>query len=121
LQHFLNKVVLDTGVRLELRIQVRGFDAMCRMVEANVGIGILPQSAAARHSKSMKLALVELTDPWAVRERSVVVQSLETLPGYARALVELIRSEQVREHGAAGLISTPVVGDTPAVDGGQAG
>jgi len=101
LQHFLNKVVLDTGVRLELRIQVRGFDAMCRMVETNVGIGILPQSAAARHSKSMKLALVELTDPWAVRERSVVVQNLDGLPGYARALVELIRSEQVREHGAA--------------------
>jgi DNA-binding transcriptional LysR family regulator len=101
LQHFLNKMVLDTGVRLELRIQVRGFDAMCRMVEANVGIGILPQSAAARHSKSMKLALVELTDPWAVRERSVVVQNLDSLPGYARELVELIRSEQVREHGAS--------------------
>jgi DNA-binding transcriptional LysR family regulator len=100
LQHFLHKVVLDTGVRLELRIQVRGFDAMCRMVEANVGIGILPQSAAARHSRSMKLALVELTDPWAVRERSVLVQNLDSLPGYARELVELIRSEQVREHGA---------------------
>jgi DNA-binding transcriptional LysR family regulator len=120
LQFFLNKMTLDIGVRLQLRIQVRGFDAMCRMVEANVGIGILPQSAAARHSKSMKLALVELTDPWAVRERSVVVQNLDSLPGYARALVELIRSEQVREHGAAA-ISTPAVGDKPAGDGGHAG
>jgi DNA-binding transcriptional LysR family regulator len=92
LQHFLNRVVSDSGEHLSLRIQVRGFDAMCRMVEANVGIGILPQSAGLRHSQSMRLALVELSDPWAVRERSVIVQKLETLPVYARELVELIRS-----------------------------
>jgi DNA-binding transcriptional LysR family regulator len=93
LLHFLNQVVSDSGERLHLRIQVRGFDAMCRMVEANVGIGILPQSAARRHSQTMQLALVELTDLWAVRERSVVVQKLEGLPAYARELVNLIRSE----------------------------
>jgi DNA-binding transcriptional LysR family regulator len=99
LQHFLNQVVLDSGQKLNLRIQVRGFDAMCRMVEANVGIGILPQSAAARHSQSMRLALVELTDPWAVRERSVLVQKLENLPAYARELVRLIRGEPVAPGG----------------------
>jgi DNA-binding transcriptional LysR family regulator len=97
LLHFLNQVVSGSGERLQLRIQVRGFDAMCRMVEANVGIGILPQSAALRHSQSMQLALVELSDLWAVRERSVVVQKLEGLPVYARELVNLIRSESVLE------------------------
>ncbi|MFL6675924.1 MAG: LysR family transcriptional regulator [Massilia sp.] len=100
LLHFLNQVVSGSGERLQLRIQVRGFDAMCRMVEADVGIGILPQSAARRHSQSMQLALVELTDLWAVRERSVVVQKLEALPVYARELVELIRSQPTREPGA---------------------
>ena len=105
MQHFLNRVILESGDKLQLRIQVCGFDAMCRMVEADVGVGILPQSAAARHSRSMQLALVELTDPWAVRERSVLVQTLEGLPVYARELVELIRSEQVRERGAAALAS----------------
>jgi DNA-binding transcriptional LysR family regulator len=99
LQHFLNKVVVDSGHRLNLRIQVRGFDAMCRMVEANVGIGILPQSAALRHSRSMRLALVELSDAWAVRERSVLVQELARLPAYARELVELIRSEATKQAG----------------------
>lgn len=92
LQHFLHRVVSDSGEHSNLRIQVRGFDAMCRMVEADVGIGILPQSAALRHSQSMRLALVELSDPWAVRERSVLVQRLESLPVYAQELVELIRS-----------------------------
>jgi DNA-binding transcriptional LysR family regulator len=96
LQHFLNRVVSDSGEHLNLRIQVRGFDAMCRMVEANVGIGILPQSAGLRHSRSMQLALVELSDPWAIRERSVIVQRLDGLPVYARELVELIRSSQMQ-------------------------
>lgn len=90
LQHFLKKIVAESGQQLNLRIQVRGFEAMCRMVETNVGIGILPQSAALRHSQTMQLALVELSEPWAVRERSVVVQKLDTLPQYAQELVDFI-------------------------------
>ena len=90
LQHFLTKVAAESGQRLQLRIQVRGFEAMCRMVETNVGIAILPHSSALRLSGVMKLALVELVEPWAVRERSVVVQKLEGLPLYARELVDVI-------------------------------
>ncbi|WP_050462147.1 LysR family transcriptional regulator [Herbaspirillum autotrophicum] len=93
LHHFLNRIVAETGQRLKLRIQVRSFEAMCRMVETNVGIGILPQSAASRHRQTMQLGLIELTDPWSVRERSVVVQRLDDLPLYARELVDFIRQE----------------------------
>ncbi|MDB5797883.1 MAG: LysR family transcriptional regulator [Paucimonas sp.] len=92
LQHFLNRIVAETGQRLQLRIQVRGFEAMCRMVEADVGIGILPYSAALRLAATTQLALVELSEPWAVRERSVLVQRLESLPQYARDLVDEICS-----------------------------
>jgi hypothetical protein len=35
-----------------------------------------------------------------VRERSVIVQKLESLPVYARELVELIRSSQLRANQA---------------------
>jgi DNA-binding transcriptional LysR family regulator len=90
LQHFLNRIVAETGQTLQLRIQVRGFEAMCRMVEAGVGIGILPWSAALRLSRTTELALVELSEPWAVRERSVLVKDMDILPQYARELVEAI-------------------------------
>lgn len=90
LQHFLNKTAFESGQRLQLRIQVRGFEAMCRMVETNVGVAILPYSSALRLCRNMRLSLVELTEPWAVRERSVVVQKLDSLPLYARELVDLI-------------------------------
>jgi DNA-binding transcriptional LysR family regulator len=94
LWHFLSRVVSESGQRLQLRIQVRSFEAMCLMIEADVGIGILPQSAARRHSQTMGLSLVELDEPWAVRERSIVAQNLAALPHYARELVEEIRSSQ---------------------------
>lgn len=90
LQHFLAKIVAENGQQLKLRIQVRGFESMCRMIQAKVGIGILPQSAAQRYTKLMDLVAIELTEPWAIRERSLVVQKLAALPQYSRELVDFI-------------------------------
>ncbi|MBU0589667.1 MAG: LysR family transcriptional regulator [Gammaproteobacteria bacterium] len=96
LQQFLAKVEDDLGKRLKPRIQLRGFDAMCRMIEVGVGVGILPESAARRHSATMAIALVDLADDWAVRERHLLVRDLERLPGYARDLL----NEICNRHGS---------------------
>ncbi|SRR5450830_1082 len=93
LQNFLHRIVSDQGQQLKLRIQVRSFEAMCRMVETNVGIAILPLDAALRHKQTMQLSLIELCDSWSVRERSLVVQCMEDLPLYARDLIDFIREE----------------------------
>ena len=37
------------------------------MIEAGVGIGIIPESAARRHSRTMQLALVTLDEPGSAR------------------------------------------------------
>ena len=84
---FLRDHVERLGQNLSLRIQVSSFEAICRMVEAGVGIGIIPESAALRHSKTMKLVTIELDEPWAVRERSILVRELDALPGVVRALI----------------------------------
>ncbi len=90
LQHFLDRIVSENGLRLNLRIQVRSFEAMCRMIESDIGIGILPKSAALRHKRAMRIELIELNDPWAVRERSIVVQSTGAMPQYMRDLIDCI-------------------------------
>ncbi len=84
---FLRDQVDKLGATLSLRIQLSSFEAVCRMIEAGVGIGIIPESAARRHSRTMRLALVELDEPWAIRERSVLVRELDALPGSVRALI----------------------------------
>ena len=87
---FLRQVCDQLHRPLRLRIQVGNFEAACRMVEANVGVAILPESAARRHAQTMAIAIVPLSDPWAVREMKICVRSLEALPTFARELVDLL-------------------------------
>jgi DNA-binding transcriptional LysR family regulator len=92
LQRFLADKAARIGQPLRLRVQLRSFDAVCRMVECNVGIGIVPESTARRVARTMAIVPVALTDPWAVRELTICIRSFEELPPYARQLVEHLRT-----------------------------
>jgi DNA-binding transcriptional LysR family regulator len=72
-------------------VQLRSFDAVCRMVEAGVGLGIVPETTAERASRTMAIATVRLTDPWALRELTICIRDLAELPPSARQLVEHLR------------------------------
>lgn len=87
---FLRDRVERLGGTLSLRIQLSSFEAVCRMIEVGVGIGIIPESAARRHSRTMQLSLIELDEPWAIRERSILVRELDALPGSVRALIGVL-------------------------------
>ena len=88
---FLCEQVEKLGGNLALRIQVSSFEAICRMIEGGVGIGIIPESAARRHSRTMQLAILQLDEAWAVRERSMLVRELDALPGSVRALIDRLK------------------------------
>jgi DNA-binding transcriptional LysR family regulator len=92
LQRFLADKAARIGQPLRLRVQLRSFDAVCRLVECNVGIGIVPESTARRVARTMAIVEVPLTDPWAVRELTICIRSLRELPPYARQLVEHLRT-----------------------------
>ncbi|HTN65312.1 MAG TPA: LysR family transcriptional regulator, partial [Burkholderiaceae bacterium] len=79
---------MELDASIKLRIQVRSFDCMCRMIQANIGIGILPASAVAPHAKSMGLKAIPLKESWAARELKICVREFEALPVIARELVE---------------------------------
>jgi DNA-binding transcriptional LysR family regulator len=88
LQRFLSDKAERIGRRLKLRVQLRSFDAVCRMVECNVGVGVVPESTAVRSKRTMKLHVIELTDEWALRNLMICVRSLRDLPIYAQDLVK---------------------------------
>lgn len=90
LQTFLAQVTDSLGKPLKLRIQLSSLDAMCRMIGAGVGVGIVPESAARRNQAGMGIALVELTDAWSVRERYILVRDRAALPRYAESLIETL-------------------------------
>src|SRR5580700_9934330 len=92
LQRFLASKAVRIGRPLRLRVQLRSFDAVCRMVECKLGIGIVPETTARRVAKTMAIKAVTLSDPWAVRDLTICVKSRNELPAYARQLVEHLRS-----------------------------
>jgi molybdate transport repressor ModE-like protein len=93
IQRFLATKAVRIGRPLRLRVQLRSFDAVCRLVECKVGIGIVPETTARRVSKTMTIAIVPLTDSWAVRDLTICIRSMSELPLYARQLVEHLRAK----------------------------
>ena len=93
---FLRQICDGMHRHLRLRIQVGNFESACRMIEAAVGVGVLPESAARRHAQSMAIEIVPLEDDWSVRNLCICLRQLETLPLFARELVELLVEDAKR-------------------------
>jgi DNA-binding transcriptional LysR family regulator len=93
LQRFLADKASRIGRPIRLRVQLRSFDAVCRMVEAGVGLGIVPETTAQRAARTMAITLVELKDPWALRDLTICIRDLAGLAPSARQLVEHLRGE----------------------------
>ncbi len=78
----------EAGKPLRLRVQVKSFDVVARMIQAGLGIGVLPETAARSFAGPMGLRLVQLTDAWAARRMLLCVRQYATLPAVARQLVD---------------------------------
>ena len=85
----MHQAALDAGRSIKLRIHVTGLDAMCRMIENGLGIGVMPLRAFEFMQGGIGRSLVSiaLNDPWAVREIRLVARDFSTLPVAARSLV----------------------------------
>lgn len=84
------------GKNLKLRAQTQSFEALCRMVEANMGIGMLSSAAARTYIPSLRIRTVEVTDPWVERKILLCTRQAE-LDGPAEELLSfLIGSQKAR-------------------------
>jgi DNA-binding transcriptional LysR family regulator len=83
----LVRAASDLGRSLKLRIQVSGYDAQCLMVEAGLGIGILPRDSLHTYS-ALKLHSIALDEPWAHRQLQIAVRSYDALPVAAKLLFD---------------------------------
>lgn len=85
---FLRNQAQSLGLHLKNRIHVPNFDAMASLVAHNVGVAIMPRSAAVRFSRDVPIQLIRLNDVWAENSLSLCVNSMSELQEHTRALVE---------------------------------
>jgi DNA-binding transcriptional LysR family regulator len=93
LQKLVAQAAKNLQKPLKVRVQVGSFEALCRLAEENAGIGILPESAARSQARSEGLRIIELSDPWAIRDLKLAVRRREELPAFVRDLVRLLMSQ----------------------------
>lgn len=84
----------QAGRSLKLRIHVPGFDAVCRMVQAGMGVGVLPLKVYQIMGRPLGLAVASLDDAWARRDLILVVRDVETLSPVSRLLFDHLREAE---------------------------
>lgn len=82
------------GQTMHVRVQVRSFDAMCQLINANLGIGILPRGVV-RTTTPNPLKMVELNESWA--KRKLLVGVSPTCSSAAQLMLS-----HLRNHSTAG-------------------
>jgi DNA-binding transcriptional LysR family regulator len=91
LTRFLSGKAAPIGKTMKLRVQLRSFDAVCRLVECGVGLGIVPETTAHRAQRGMAIAIVPLKDAWATRDLTLCVRDLDGLAPFAQEFVAHLR------------------------------
>ena len=60
------------------------------MIEAGVGIGVVPDRVARRYVKNLNIQIVQLSDEWALRNLHICVRNMKELPGFTRDFVTML-------------------------------
>lgn len=81
------------GKPFKLRIRLDSFEDICSMVGSGVGLAIVPELYAQKYCDDMKLAIIALSDPWAMRHLLICARSFAALPVHARKLTEYLTSD----------------------------
>lgn len=92
LQRFLAGKAAATGRATRLRVQLRSFDGVCRLVAAGVGLGIVPETTARRAQQTTAIAIVPLEDAWAMRDLTICLRAYAALSPSTRILVDHLRA-----------------------------
>lgn len=97
----LENAAAEAGIPRRLRIHVTSFDALCRMVDVGLGVGVVPERVGRFFASALGLRLIRLTDDWATRRLHVVVRDAACLPVAARLLLAHLVADTASTPAAA--------------------
>lgn len=80
------------GEPLKVRMQMRSFDAACRMVAAGLGVAVLPTETIAPQLAYLPLKAVPMAEEWAQRTHHLALRTTEEACAAARTLAQALRS-----------------------------
>ncbi len=106
----------QAGKSVKLRIHVPGFDAVCRMVQCGLGVGLIPDRAFEVVAGGMDIKAIPLDDEWAGRELKIVLRDPTNLSPATRLLIkhfdQCLRQDASRSAVGSAIRHTPSLART---------
>jgi DNA-binding transcriptional LysR family regulator len=93
IQNLLEQCAGALQRRILMRIQLGSYEMICRMIEAGIGVGILPESAARRYVDGFDIRMVPLADTWSASDLLICTRDMQALPPFGRQLIDLLVDE----------------------------
>lgn len=87
---FLRDMAQRAGKSPNVRLHAHSFEAALSLVEAGVGVALVPRSVAAQALREARVAGVRLAEPWARRELNLIVRAERKLPSFTAAFVRFL-------------------------------
>ena len=89
----LTAAAAQIGRNIKMRMQMRSFDAVCRMVAGGLGVGVLPIEALGPQLAALPIKAVPLSDPWARRSLWLAWREGVPLSAVTRHLIQGLLDE----------------------------
>jgi DNA-binding transcriptional LysR family regulator len=101
LQVLVSRAAETNGFQLKTRIEVKTMEAATRMVEAGLGIAILPEKVVRYRADNSTVRIVGLTDEWAIRELVLCVKDQQPLTASAQLMLGHLKAPATCPRAAA--------------------
>ena len=79
---------------LRFPVRVKSYDALCLMVEAGLGLGVLPRTTAKSYARALRIRVLALKETWAHRSLAICVRSYSSLTPAARLFVDHLQNKK---------------------------
>ncbi len=83
----------DSGFAVRSRVQATTQEGMRRLVEAGMGVAVMPEQSAAPYAKLLRFRCVPLTDNWARLDTYICTRRTASLPMSVRLLHALLKGD----------------------------
>jgi len=79
LQAMIDKQVQKKNVKIKKKVETVSFEGVRRMVEAGLGIAVLPTGAIKPYLKSSKLKIIKIDEKWAKRSIKIAIKNDDSI------------------------------------------
>ena len=90
LQQFLEEMARLKGKSLRHRVHTNNYQSLSSLVASGAGLAILPSRIAQHYAPLNALHVIELLDPWAIRDLKICVRDVAGLPAHSRRLLDAL-------------------------------